>query len=274
MELKETIEELKLINDINTKSLEELAEEYLSSEEKCDDFFNEYGQLFFKKIHYQLRVSENYEKILDLLNYGKIMYPKENNEMTFNEIDQIIKYNLKNYDLRGKVDDLGQSQTLFINDLGADKCRTTPKYDKIVTGIYNAALNYSDKGKYDIKDFKSFIDLTRFSYDQMSVKRAINKYIYDHPLMKECKDVNYLYFVNYMLRKDKDLIDDKEFIEDAIDVIEASMILFDYDSLDDKEKINKYKDYKKVAKFTLKNIKKIGKENLKNYNKEKKLLRK
>ena len=259
MELKETIKELKLINDINTKSLAELSDEYLSSDEKCDEFIKEYGTLFLRKGTYQLRIAENYEKILELLNYGKMMYPKKEYEDIYNEVNQMMIYNLKSYDLRKKTDDLGQAQTLFLNDLGANKCKKYIDYDKMVSKIYVAAQKYELKGKYNIRDFKTYLDIATSIYDKRNIEKSIDKYFIDHPLMRLCKDKDFLFFANYMLKIRKDLVDE-EFLDDIYDVIATSSLLY-CDSIKDKKEKEEYKDYKKLAKYTLKNISIFKKEN-------------
>lgn len=270
MELKETIEELKLINEVNTKSLNELADEYLSNKEDANEFLQKYGFIFLRKPLYQLRVADKYEKILELFNYGNLMYPNEDNDFFDHNIKTMINYNLKAYDLRSKTDDLSQAQILFSNSLGADKCRKIPSFEELISGIYDASIKYDLKGKYSIEDYRTFLEVTTYNYDKKSLELAIEKYKKDHPLMQLCKDKNYLFFVNFMLCSKKDLVD-KSFIDDSYDIIETSLILFS-DSLKDKETRKDYKEYKKLAKFTINNIKTYEKENLKEDNKSRKLL--
>ena len=160
MELKETIEELKLINEVNTKSLNELADEYLSNEEDANEFLQKYGFIFLRKPLYQLRVADKYEKILELFNYGNLMYPNEDNDFFDHNIKTMINYNLKAYDLRSKTDDLSQAQILFSNSLGADKCRKIPSFEELISRIYDASIKYDLKGKYSIEDYRTFLEVT------------------------------------------------------------------------------------------------------------------
>ena len=99
METKKIIEKLEIISDINDLSLEDIANKYLSSKENYDEFLQKYSDIFVYGPLYQLRVFPEYKKIMDVINYGNIMYPSKENENLAKKILNFMDYNIDKYKL-------------------------------------------------------------------------------------------------------------------------------------------------------------------------------
>ena len=262
MQLKKLIENLSLVNEVNKLSLEELANKYLCNEESYSEFIEKYSEYFEYHTLYQLRVSPHYNKILDLVTNGHLMYPTETNENHEKKILSIINYNLENYKLKVKFDDEYQARFLLDDAIGNRIDKKHKPYEKLVDGMLNAAIKYDSKNDDNIEDLPYYLCLYHSLKNPREEKKILNKYFEDYPLAKECNDVYFLYLVNYLLAYKKAEVD-KEFLDDVCDVINASKTI-------EKLGLNEhddYKDYKKVAKYTMNNIKKYVKENNKSLKK-------
>lgn len=250
MEIKEAIKRVSLANDINLLSLQELADKYLKSKTSFDRFLKDFEKMFVCKTLYQLRVNDKYNKISELINYGYLMYPSDRNEIYTKRILSEINLNLEDRKTERYYDSVQQSLFLFLNTLGADKCKHVEKYDQIIKGMDRAVKKYEGKNNKSLYDFPLFLNTLRYKVNPAEFDESLSYYISTHPLIKECKDIYFLYFANYVLAKCNEV--DPVFIQDVKDVIEVSKTFDRYVI----RSIENNKDYKKVAKLTLKNIKK------------------
>ena len=159
-----------------------------------------------------------------------------------------------------------QAKFFLDSAVGNYKTKDHKSYENLVEGMYDAAVKYDQKGYKVLEGFIKSLYLNASFKNKNSVKRMMNEYLEEIPLAKECNDINFLYLANYIITyKKSDL--DQEFIDDVKDVIEASIVI-------EKLGLSEYdnnKDYKKVAKFTLKNIKNYEKAQEKAAAEEKKL---
>lgn len=249
METKKIVEELERANDINTLSLKELMDKYLTSEEKYKEFLINYGNYFNNRLTYQFRVIAYYKKIMDFIQIGNQMYNDSENLEIQKKILEYIDYNLNKYYTRNLLQDEIQSKAIFVNMIGDFKSRDVKRYEKIVSDILDVAKKYDSRDNNEIDKYETYVSFTsnKSKYDD-----AIKKYMDAHTLAYLCNDVSFLYFVNYMLLEKAGNVDD-EFIYDSKQVIDTSL------QLNAKRMYNKNisdKDYKKVAKYTLKNISK------------------
>ena len=259
MKVKELVKNLEVINDINVLSQEELNGKYASSEEKFKSFMCRYGEYFINHGLYQLRVSGEYNKIINLINEGSLKYSGSDIFAYKTSIFNFINYNRQKFNIRDNVlsDDVLESQFLFLDSFGATKELDAPSYSEVVTSLYESAAAYDNRGEYTIDDFFNYVNyiLNTTTSDQ-EFKKAVNRYIVSHPLIEKCNDVSFLYFANYMLTCKNDEVDES-FIHDIKSVMDASKIMEhigyveeDYDS----------KTYDSVSKLTKKKIKKYYKE--------------
>lgn len=260
METKRIIEELEEINDINTLSLNELIDKYFENEDKYKKFIKNYGDIFVNKLLYQLRVFSYHKKIMDLIENGNSMYKDEECEKIGKDIVASIDKIYNKFKIGSLQQDEIQARSLFTDLVGVNKTKSIKGYESIVSGIYDVAKKYENRDGNSLEEYLDFAMFMRASVDTIENSRYINaieKYKKSHNLAYLCNDVNYLYFVNYILKLKTSYVDD-EFINDSIEVIKTSLELNDFKFVTSKSDINE-KDYNKVAKYTLKNILKYKK---------------
>lgn len=258
MELKETVENLKLANDINMLSTEELANKYLSSSRRYSDFIKKYAEFFVYSPLYQLRIFKHYNKILDLIDYGHVMY-------NVNGLDQLEKNilcqmnrNITNYRLNMYGDDEYQAKWVLDESIGKHKVNNGASYEEVVKGMYDAADRYSKNKLTHSQIMDSLYYVNRFS-DKTNKNKMFNAVCEKSPILKNCNNIDFLYFANYIIRLRPSLVDE-EFIEDIRNVIDESEFI--YKGGFDNGNIDKH-DYKKMTKLTLKNIKNYEKNKIK-----------
>ncbi len=255
MELKKIAKKISLANDINTLSIEDLANKYLKSKTTYEKFLKDYEEMFGNDSIYQLRVFNKYEKIEKLLDYGYVMYPSDKSEDLTKNILSYMDYNLKYNNYNKIKEDVAHSDYSFDIITGAYRAKHEETYEQKIKGMDKAIKKYEAcKGK-TLEDFGLFANMIRYCVNPENFDRHLSLYMETHPLMRECNDIYYLYFVNYVLSKNN--IVDPKFIDDAKSVIGVSRI-FDRQLI---HPIIKNKDYNRVAKYTLKNIKRYE-ENL------------
>lgn len=251
METKKIVEELERVNDINTLSLAELANKYLKDEETYNEFITNYGEFFVNGLLYQLRAIPHFRKIANLVESGTIMYQSEENEEKAKKIYKSIDHILNRFKTRSLVQDESQANALFTDLVGAERCSEAKRYEKVVTGILDAAKKYEASDNNSIDEFV-FFALRVAKNHKEEYNEIINKYMDEHKLAYLCNDVNFLYFINYMLKLRASYVD-KEFIDDSKNVILESISLNE-NKLPNNNKNSSDKNYFKVAKYTLKNI--------------------
>ena len=264
METKSIIEELEKINDINILSDDELIKKYLVSKEKYKEFLTNYGDFFTKGVLYQVRTVSNYKKIGLLLEKGNKLYVDEENEEIQRKMLETIDFILNKYRTKDLVQDELQLKYIFKDIVGANMNKEDNRYENIVSGILDALKKYNNCDGNSIGDF---VDYAAFnlendsSMEQSKYDTAISKYIKEHNMAQLCNNVNFLYLVNYMLKFKKNYVS-QEFIRDSKEIIGTSL-LFDAYSLPNKNRNVSDKNYKRVARYTLKNIFRYQKSNSK-----------
>ena len=251
MEVKKVVEDLELVNDVNTLSIEDLAEKYLTDEESYKKFITKYGDFFINNPNYRCRVLPLFKKISLFIESGNEKYP----EPEFYEKKGVIedRMNKTLNEANGDSNYTYEEIYNFIFTIGANKVPgdcNLGRYYTLVKGVCEASKKY-DRKDGSIHDFLT----TMYSnlndiYSREDMSNFVSNYLNTHSLARECNDTNYLYFVNYMLANHTSEID-STFIEDAQDVMKVSELL-------NKMTINffdcNYEDYKKVADKTKKNI--------------------
>jgi len=264
MEIKKILDELEKVNDINTLSLNDLMDKYFVSEEKYKDFLTNYGEYFTKGLLYQFRVIAYYRKITDLVVNGNKKYADDENKEIQRKMFESMDYILNKYKTRNLVQDEIQSRSLFTDMVGASRINEITGYEKIVSGIYDVAKKYDSRDGNNIDEFALYALFSSYNlkFNNNSYEKAIKKYMDEHNLAYLCNDVNFLFFVNYML-KQKGSIIDEEFINDSKKIIELSLLL-NKNQLPNENKNVSDKNYKRVARYTMKNISRYEKNNKNN----------
>ncbi len=258
MEIKGIVEELGLVNDISNMSIDELKEKYSSNFDDYENFLNRYRTFFESHQLYQLRVAEEYNKISELLSYGNSKYKSESTLENSDEILRKIEYTKNRFriDEKGSIEDVIQAQYILLDAVGALYQKKMPTYKEVVSDIYSAA------SKYDIKESDSFDDFTHYVNNALKTSsngkefyNKIDEYVNEHPILEECNNMSYLYFVNYMLTHNKNKVDNS-FIHDTESILLASKIMRHIGNV---EKDFDQQSYEKVEKHTRKNIRKYYK---------------
>ena len=260
MEVVEAAKRVRLANDINTLSLEELKEKYLSSEKASEMFLEEYGELFGRDLFYQYRVFDQLGKISQLVDYAYNTYPTEKNDKNAAIVYYRADFILNKEDYLTRQEDIQNAKFSFNVETGACKSKRNDSYAKILNGMDEAAEKYKNIG-HSLDDFTVFLNMLRYSVTPDGFDFNLGVYIKEHPLMKECKDIYFLYFANYVISRTRYEVHngvevDPEFIKNVKDVINVSRIF-------DKQVIRPIidsSDYERVAKYTLKNIRQYERE--------------
>jgi hypothetical protein len=258
MELKKILSELKIANDINNLSLEELQEKYYKDEETYNDFVKDYANYFCSHCMYQLRAADHYDKLIELFKIGNKKYQNDDNIAYVEAVLNGMNVSAENYRISGtRVDDKYEALYLFNSTITPSDC-SDYNYKNLLKGIYNGGLKYSECSEDSINDL--FIMLYyKFKNSKTSkedVEAYMEKYTGEHNMMNICNNKDFLYFANYMISQNKADVDNK-FIVDVKAVIRASKFLDDMGYTDkdfDKD------EYNKLAQFTLKNIAKAQKK--------------
>lgn len=259
MEIKKIVEELRLVNDVNLLSLEELEEKYLGNEEEYKDFFQNYVGFFNNHPTYQLRIADKYEKINELLKRGNAKYDNNENEDMYKTMLKWMNITLSQFRVseNQQCEDQIQSEYVLYDMLGLNSLKNRPSYNDMVSGVYEAVKKYAEKDG-SISDFQAYlsskVNIIKSREDAIKI---VEDYISTHSLTNECNDINFLLFVKYMVvMYGKEI--DEELLSDCKDVVAASQVLqtmgYECDGY--------YTDqeYNKVASKTLKRIKEYEKD--------------
>lgn len=257
MELKEIVENLRLANDINTLSIEELANKYLSSRKRYYDFIKKYSEFFVYSPLYQFRVFKQYNKILDLIEFGHVMYNIPSLDQLEKNILCQINRNLTYYRLNSYRDDEFQAKWVLEEAIGKHKVNSGESYEELTKGMFDAAENYSKNklSHLEVMDYLYSIN----TYDDLKKEILFDSFCEKNPGLKNCNNLNFLYFANYMLRLNPSVVDE-QFIKDISNVISESEYIYKNDLYNGN--VDK-RDYKKISKLTFKNIKKYEKNKIK-----------
>lgn len=253
--IQELKEELKIIDEINLLSLDELKEKYLK-QSYFDNFLDLYSRVFSNRLMYQLRVADEHAKIMEFFKEGVTKYPSEDNnkkvKILFDAIERIRSgYSVKETSIQN---DKYKALSLFNYSLGADRV----PYHNLVTSVYNSLCEYEKlhESETPLDTFSSDIyPLIKHGMERFEIESEIEKYIQEHPLSSKRNDIEFLYFINYMLSYQKGDVDD-EFLSNAKGLLEMSDI---FDSIGRSDRENS-KEYRKVAAFTKKHIKRFENE--------------
>ena len=258
MEIKKEANELKLINDINMLSLDELRAKYLKDEATYNKFVEDYALAFRHRLNYQLRIADQYDSIYRIFKEGIEKYPSDHAIDRTADMVNMMAYVRDKYAVNDAMrsDDKYQAHALFFGLVGADRIKhSCPTYEEVVNGIYSSCYDYENRGEDEITNYLDFMrEVVSTSSNIDDVKREIERYQDEHPLCKRCNDLSYLYFVNYMLKQQASQVDE-EFLYDAEDIIIISKMLNKINDSSRKEK----SDYSRVARYTLRNIRSFRK---------------
>lgn len=274
MKIRETLDVLTTIDNVNKLSLEELETKYLSDEEMCKKFMNDYCYYFATHLMYQLRIPQHYDKIVSLLEKANNKYPSPENLLHEQHVLTWMRESHRRFIIgeNSTKDDQIQSIDIFNSSIGAVNGNDYDCYEENISKMVKAGETYCAKGDKSIHDFLVYLyNRVELAQSGKDINDAIESYLKDHPLTKLCNDVGYLYFVNYMLKNRPSDVDD-EFISDAENVMIVSQVLQelgfvpkDYDASEYEKVSNKTKRniskhekiYKKIEKRKIKKIKEI-----------------
>ena len=259
MELKRVLRDLKLVNNVNRFSLEELKTLYASDEQTYDYFIERFSNVFNSDGLYQIRLSEQYDKVRALLDYGNLKFESESNNELYNDLTKRINYNERRFRTNKRPDDRNSTFYSFAHRVGApDKSYSTRAYCELVNQIYQGAVKYSEVEEDSIGDFLTYVSdkLDIEGTDKEEFSLAIQIYASKHAMLFSiCNDPEFLYFANFMILKESSNVDLK-FTDDIKNVIKASKVLqkigFTRDDLDEEK-------YNQLADFTEKKLKEVEK---------------
>lgn len=249
MKVKKAARRLSLANDINSLSVEELANKYLKSQTCYDRFLKDYAEMFCNNDIYQLRVFDHYNKLKEVVEYGYLMYPSDKNEKYSKALLTSIETNLEEYGHNSNHNDIQDAHYAFAILTGSFKCKHEERYSDVIKNMNRAAKKYDEKKGKGLEDFTLFLNTLQYKVSPEEFDQSLSYYVSQHPLIKECKDIYFLYYANYIISKGNEI--DPVFLQDVKDVIEVSKA-FDRHVI---HPINKFRDYNKVARYTLRNIK-------------------
>ena len=269
MDAKKVSEELQVVNDTYKMSYEELENKYLKDEDTFKYFLKNYSDIFTRDILFQVRALPAYQKVSKIFHAGEERYPNiELNEYQNYTLKEIDNHKVLDEEIYGNEYYL-QAIWIFLNSLGSEKITGKNDYYIIVNSIVNSSLRYNEDESFSLINFYRFVNtMVEEVHDEKQLQECFDKYVNDHPLLKECNNTSFLLFVNYMINFRKRDVD-SNFIDDATKVIYASKIARKMENDDTKS----YKSYDSLTKVTLKNIKKYCKDKEKKEKKEKKKIK-
>lgn len=269
MDAKKVNEELQVVNDTYNMTYGELKEKYLKDEDTFNYFLSNYSDVFTSDLMFQVRALPAYNKVSKIFHNGQNEFPNvqfdKYQEYTLNEIDNHKVLNDELYVNEYYL----QAIWLFLNFIGIEKIKGKNDYFSVVDSVVYASARYNQENSFSLTNFYRYVNtIVDEVHDEKQLKECYEKYVNDHPLLKECNDKSFLLFVNYMINFRKRDVD-SNLIDDATKVIYASKIARKIDKDDTKN----YKEYDSFSKFTLKSIKKYTKEKENKEKKEKKKIK-
>lgn len=268
MELKRVLENLIVKDDINNLSVEELTEKYGSSPEGYEVFLDTFSRIFVNRRLYPIIILSKYDKIDKFLRCNA-----EYDKGRTLELDHEIRENMRREKSVGYTkaeEDSEQAKYVFGDDLGVTYFRPFDKFENIIKNIRETAekledVNLADVSKEEYTNYLRSISLaSKNGKDEEMLRKAVNKYYEGHESMKFCYDPWFLVTANYLLSSEAFENNDefKSFVREVIDVsLNVAPI-----SLENVPDEYNNKNYRKLAKKTLKKLAKLDEKEKNNTN--------
>lgn len=258
--MNEVVEQLKVLNDLVKENKDVLKEKYLNNKETYGEFLRKFTEFFASRRMLQLRVSRQYDKILDLIQEGNRKYSNKENDANLAILLSEITLSSRNYRVNDSdFRDAEESISLYKHYIGLDNLDSQMTYADSIDTVTKVGEKYLEiRNTGAIKDFAKNVyrDIaTSNSLD--SAKKQVKTNLDDktRKALELCNNEDFLLFANYTINFSKSA--DGNFIEDIQNIVNLSRILQTIGLVkDDFKKDN----YNKLIEFTSKSLKKYVKD--------------
>lgn len=258
--MNEVVEQLKVLNDLVKENKDVLKEKYLNNKETYGEFLRKFTEFFASRRMLQLRVSRQYDKILDLIQEGNRKYSNKENDANLAVLLSEITLSSRNYRVNDSdFRDAEESISLYKHYIGLDNLDSQMTYADSIDTVTKVGEKYLEiRNTGAIKDFAKNVyrDIaTSNSLD--SAKKQVKTNLDDktRKALELCNNEDFLLFANYTINFSKNA--DGNFIEDVQNIVNLSRILQTIGLVkDDFKKDN----YNKLIEFTNKSLKKYVKD--------------
>lgn len=257
--MNEVVEDLKIVRNLIKEDSDFLREKYLSNQEIYENFLKKFTDFFSKRRMFQLRIPDQYDKILGLVIEGNKKYINEENENNFDILSREIKmsseYRVSINDFR----DFEESIAIFKQSVGLNLTDRKMSYPDLIDTLENVGEKY-----LEVRNAKSIKKFTKDIYKIISKSRRLvyAKELVENSLDDEtrkvfelCNNEEFLLFANYSFNVYRKC--DGNFKEDVKDIINLSKVL---NTIELRKKDSKEDTYKKLASFTNKSLIKYEKD--------------
>lgn len=257
--MNEVVEDLKIVRNLIKEDSDFLREKYLSNQEIYENFLKKFTDFFSKRRMFQLRIPDQYDKIIGLVIEGNKKYINEENENNFDILSREIKmsseYRVSINDFR----DFEESIAIFKQSVGLNLTDRKMSYPDLIDTLENVGEKY-----LEVRNAKSIKKFTKDIYKIISKSRRLvyAKELVENSLDDEtrkvfelCNNEEFLLFANYSFNVYRKC--DGNFKEDVKDIINLSKVL---NTIELRKKDSKEDTYKKLASFTNKSLIKYEKD--------------
>lgn len=258
--MNEVVEQLKVLNDLVKENKDVLKEKYLNDKETYGEFLRKFTEFFASRRMFQLRVSRQYDKILDLIQEGNRKYSNKENDANLAILLSEITLSSRNYRVNDSdFRDAEESISLYKRYIGLDNLDSQMTYADSIDTVTKAGEKYLEiRNTGAIKDLAKNVyrDITT-SNSLDSAKKQVKTNLDDktRKALELCNNEDFLLFANYAINFSKSA--DGNFIEDVQNIVNLSRILQTIGLVkDDLKKDN----YNKLIEFTNKSLKKYVKD--------------
>ncbi len=243
-----------------------LKEVYCKDEETFKRFVIDQARLFSKKSLYPLIVFPKYDEIKAVIEEGNKKYSSnfifcataEEQLKIKDEMD--IERWKERTDHNQFTDDRMQAEWIFKNTIGlSNEENSHTRFHRLMLDILAVAKESENQKNLNYNFVVDYVHkAVKFIKNPYRLEDTIKNFAEEHPLLYNCNDKYYLYYVNYMLSYYPDEID-AAFIDNVRSIINLSPILCKF-GINKIGVSNEYtKEYKKLAAFTEKKIEKYEK---------------
>lgn len=258
--MNEVVEQLKVLNDLVKENKDVLKEKYLNDKETYGEFLRKFTEFFASRRMFQLRVSRQYDKILDLIQEGNRKYSNKENDANLAILLSEITLSSRNYRVNDSdFRDAEESISLYKHYIGLDNLDSQMTYADSIDTVTKAGEKY-----LEIRNTGAIKDLAKNVYRDIitsnsldSAKKQVKTNLDDktRKALELCNNEDFLLFANYAINFSKSA--DGNFIEDVQNIVNLSRILQTIGLVkDDLKKDN----YNKLIEFTNKSLKKYVKD--------------
>lgn len=258
--MNEVVEQLKVLNDLVKENKDVLKEKYLNDKETYGEFLRKFTEFFASRRMFQLRVSRQYDKILDLIQEGNRKYSNKENDANLAILLSEITLSSRNYRVNDSdFRDAEESISLYKHYIGLDNLDSQMTYADSIDTVTKAGEKYLEiRNTGAIKDLAKNVyrDITT-SNSLDTAKKQVKTNLDDktRKALELCNNEDFLLFANYTINFSKSA--DGNFIEDIQNIVNLSRILQTIGLVkDDFKKDN----YNKLIEFTSKSLKKYVKD--------------